>query len=230
MMSRGKIKLHDVLGRLKSIRGIKTDKAVAELLGLRPGTLAEQKRAGSLPYDELISFSEREGVSLDWVLLGQGGRGLRGDVVREPAGVYRSNDLVCVPLYNVAAAAGHGAEVPAEQIMDVLAFRREWVRAELGVDPAALAVISVTGDSMEPTLRAGDLVVIDRRESMPTHDGLYVVRIGNGLVVKRVQLLLDQTIVLRSEHPAYQPLTLRPDELGEQMAVIGRVVWVGRKV
>jgi len=229
-LSRGKDLFYEIMGRIKSLKDLKTDQEVAGVLGLKRVAFSERKRRGSLPYDELVTFSEREGVSVDWILFGRGAKEPSGHVVRESAAPYRLNDLVCVPLYNVAAAAGYGAEVPTEQVMDVLAFRREWVRAELGVDPAQLAVISVTGDSMEPTLRAGDLAVIDRRESMPAHDGLYVVRIGNGLVVKRVQLLPGGALVLRSEHPAYQPLTIRLDETGEQIAVVGRVVWVGRKV
>ncbi|MGK7862402.1 S24 family peptidase [Falsiroseomonas sp. E2-1-a4] len=85
------------------------------------------------------------------------------------------------------------------------------------------------GDSMEPTLRTGDTVPIDFRQNQPgDKDGIYVIRTGNGLQVKRVQVELGkQLITVLSDNPAYFPQpNLNPDDIH----VIGRVIWLGRQV
>jgi phage repressor protein C with HTH and peptisase S24 domain len=110
-----------------------------------------------------------------------------------------------------------------------IAFREKWIRAVTKAPLDQLAVISVDGDSMEPTLRPGDSVLIDFRQSNPADkDGIYVIRTGNGLQVKRVQVELGKGLItVRSDNPAYEPQrSLNPDDIH----VIGRVIWLGRQV
>ena len=83
-----------------------------------------------------------------------------------------------------------------------------------------LSAIEVTGDSMEPLLRDGDEILVDRTPR-PLRDGVHVVRIGDALMVKRVQSGVPGRIVLESENPAYRPIELPPEEV----RVVGRVVW-----
>jgi len=229
MLSRGKITVSEVFDRIKAVKGVKTDKSVAELLGLRPGTLAEQKARDTIPYREIIAFCDREGLSLDDVFLGQ-----PTDRVAEGTAQYgltrERDEFVFVPEYNVTASAGHGAEIPPEEVVRVLAVRQDWVRREVGANPQDLVVVAVRGESMEPAIRAGDLIMVDRAETTPASEGLYVIRVGGALMVKRVQPLPGGALELISDHPAYKPVTLRREDLGADSAVVGRVVWVGRKV
>lgn len=202
---------------------------LAERLHINYTTLSKYENDHRVPDAELLSRLANE-VRSDpaWLLSGLGsGAGGVGEAV--PA--YRVRpEYAYLPVYDVSAAAGHGAEVGREEIQGVVAFHREWVWRELGVDPVGLVMISVKGESMEPTLRSGDLIVVDRSESVPRHEGLYVVRVGDALLVKRVQLLLDQSLVLTSDHPGYKPMTLRSNEVGDQVVVVGRVVWAGRRL
>ncbi len=72
-----------------------------------------------------------------------------------------NDEYVRVPRYEVAASAGGGAFIESEQIVDYLTFRAEWVRNALGVALNQLALINVIGDSMEPSLSEGDVVLLD---------------------------------------------------------------------
>jgi phage repressor protein C with HTH and peptisase S24 domain len=83
-----------------------------------------------------------------------------------------------------------------------------------------LSAIVVAGDSMEPLLRDGDEILVDRTPR-PLRDGVHVVRVGDTLLVKRVQTGVPGRIVLESQNPAYRPIELDPAEV----EVIGRVVW-----
>jgi len=124
-----------------------------------------------------------------------------------------------IPRLAVEASAGPGAIPVGDEAVGALRFSARWLR-EQGFEPAQLSAILVAGDSMEPLLRDGDEILVDRTPR-PLRDGVHVVRVGDTLMVKRVQAGVPGRIVLESQNPAYRPIELAPDEV----EVVGRVVW-----
>lgn len=138
-------------------------------------------------------------------------------------------DFVLVPRYDVQGSMGGGSIVHSEQIVDHLAFKTEWVHNQLRVSPSNLVLISAVGDSMEPTLSDGDLLLIDKSEAQIREDAIYVLVVGDGLMVKRVQRLMDGTVIIKSDNAAYQDQVLQRPEV-ESLQVLGRVVWSGHRM
>ena len=128
-------------------------------------------------------------------------------------------DWVDVPRLALGASAGPGAVAAEGLPIGAFRFSARWLR-EQGLDPRMLSAIRVEGDSMEGTLRDGDEILVDR-SPRPLRDGIHVVRTGDALLVKRVDLGRPGAITLVSDNPAYRPIALAPDEL----EVVGRVVW-----
>ena len=130
---------------------------------------------------------------------------------------------VLVPKLNVRASAGHGAVNEDETAEHLLAFRRDWLRKR-GLQADYLSAIEVTGDSMEPTLKEGDTILVDRARPMPPKIGtLVVARINTEeVVVKRLNRLGDKQYLLTSDNPVYHPVALKKDD-----ALVGEVVWRG---
>lgn len=125
-----------------------------------------------------------------------------------------------LPRLDVAASAGPGALGGGEEgEIGAVRFSARWLRAQ-GLDPTMLSAIRVTGDSMEPLLRDGDEILVDRSPALP-RDGIHVVRIDDMLMVKRIQTGRPGRVVLESENPAYRPIELAPAEV----EIVGRVVW-----
>ena len=90
-------------------------------------------------------------------------------------------------------------------------------------------MISVSGDSMTPTLADGDLVMIDTARKLPSPPGIFILDDGVGLVAKRVDTVPNTTppiLRLSSDNPAYTNYQRRLDEVH----VIGRVIWFGRSL
>lgn len=137
--------------------------------------------------------------------------------------------FILVPRYDVAASMGNGAVIHSEQVVDHLAFRAEWVRTELGTSPRNLILISAIGDSMEPSLRAGDLLLIDRSVESVKQDSIYAIAHDGELRIKRIQRLFDGSLVIKSDNPSYRTEELSPAQ-AEQMRIVGRVVWSGRRM
>lgn len=132
-------------------------------------------------------------------------------------------DWVDVPRLALGASAGHGALAEEEQAIGALRFGRRWLRQQ-GLDPRTLSAISVDGDSMEPTLRDGDEILVDGAPR-PLRDGVHVVRVGEARLVKRLEMR-PGSILLKSDNPAYDPIELAQGEV----EVIGRVVWKGGRI
>lgn len=131
-----------------------------------------------------------------------------------------------VPRYTVQASAGPGVTVQSEQIVDHLAFKTEWLRATMGLEPNKLALITARGDSMEPAIGDGDLLLLDMRKWRTLDPSIYVVRLDDSLVAKRLQQLTDGRICIQSDNPFYSSETVYPSDIH----ILGRIVWIGRKV
>lgn len=136
-----------------------------------------------------------------------------------PAGKQPRGEWVDVPRLPLGASAGPGL-LPGEELpIGAFRFSARWLR-EQGLDPAQLSAIRVEGDSMEATLRDGDEILVDRTPRN-WRDGIHVVRAGDALMVKRLDLARPGVVALVSDNPAYRTIELEPREV----EVIGRVVW-----
>jgi hypothetical protein len=61
-----------VLARLKQITGTKSDASLSSALNISPQTLSSWKGRDSTPYSLCVEIAQSRGVSLDWLLLGEG--------------------------------------------------------------------------------------------------------------------------------------------------------------
>lgn len=138
------------------------------------------------------------------------------DLAGKPAG---NPEWLDIPRLAVEASAGPGALGGEDDLVGAFRFSARWLRQQ-GLKASQLSAIVVAGDSMEPLLRDGDEILVDRTPR-PLRDGIHVVRVGETLLVKRVQTGVPGRIVLESENPAYRPIELAPDEVD----ILGRVVW-----
>jgi phage repressor protein C with HTH and peptisase S24 domain len=153
--------------------------------------------------------------------------GVSETVLGAPASASTSlrDGLVAVPRYDIGASAGPGANVDGEVQAGTFGVDAGWAR-DLGCKPDELAMLKVKGHSMEPLLCDGDDILIDRSAAQsPRAQSIYLLRYDGDLLVKR--LVHGATLIIRSENPAYPDINVsNPDDV----AIIGRVVWSGRKI
>lgn len=137
--------------------------------------------------------------------------------------------LVSVKQHPVRVSAGPGAMVTQELGKPFLAFDERWLKALTSSPPADLSIVRVEGDSMSPTLSAGDDILVDLRDSVERlRDGIYVLRIDEALVVKRIALNpVARAVTIQSDNPSYPDW---PNCSLEDLIAIGRVIWSGRRI
>lgn len=136
--------------------------------------------------------------------------------------------LVPIPRFDVGASAGPGAFADADRMSGHYAFDPKLLRNICGAAPSELSIIRVDGDSMSPTLADGDDILVDRSKASGVHDGIYVLRRDDTLMVKRVAVHPgSRRLTISSDNPSY-PTWADCDPTA--IDVVGRVVWAGRKI
>ena len=140
----------------------------------------------------------------------------------------RDGGLIGVKRLDLGASAGPGALDADERARGGMAFDALWLR-RLGIgDSSRLSLIRVEGDSMAPTLSDGDEILVDGGDAGGRlRDGIYVLRIDDALVVKRLALAPGRRVSVRSDNDSYPGW---PDCDLAAIDIVGRVVWAGRRI
>ena len=140
-----------------------------------------------------------------------------------------ADHLISVNRYPVAASAGPGAIPDREVGQPYFAFDDRWLKRLTATPASQLSIVRVQGDSMAPTLNEGDDILIDTGDcGERLRDGIYVLRVDDSLVVKRLALHPQgRSVTIQSDNPAYPDW---PDCSLADIQCIGRVIWSGRKV
>ena len=140
-----------------------------------------------------------------------------------------SGELIPIERTPVRVSAGPGAVVIEEAGRPYMGFDERWLRALTASPREQLSIVRVEGDSMAPTLNAGDDILIDRAVCGDRlSDGIYVLRMEDALVVKRIALHpFNRRVTVQSDNPAYPDW---PDCGIDDLNCVGRVIWAARKV
>lgn len=152
-------------------------------------------------------------VNEDWLLNGSGKMFLNEDM-----------DILSIPYYpEVSAAAGSGALVYDENTVKNIQISSAIINIKTG---DKVCFINATGNSMQPVIDDSDLLLVDLSHKDFIDEGIYVIRLENTLLVKRLQKI-PNGIILISDNAQYSPITLNSDNFNENdVAIIGKVISV----
>lgn len=197
--------------------------SLSRMLGKNPAYIQQYiKRGTPRKLDEEDRRKLAEFYAVDEQLLG---------AAAPASGPIKHNDthfnMVRIKQLQLGASAGPGSLADDEAAQDSMAFGAKWLK-QLGTDPAKLSLISVDGDSMDPTLCDGDDIMVDHSAAeRPLRDGIYVLRMNDVLLVKRVALRPSGKLSIRSDNTRYPDWN---DVEPQEVNIIGRVVWTGRRL
>lgn len=188
------------------------DKVIAKYLGLTPTNFANLKNRNSIPYEEIILFAAKYKVSANWIFLNQKCISL----VEEEEKFY---SLKVIDRIN--ASCGGGAFEDDEIEVSYIKLSKETLE-KLGYGSSnSLEAIKVVGDSMYPTLKDKELILIDKSLNKYNSNSVFLVNTTNGLFVKRLKIN-DDKIDLISDNNEYSNFTLCVDEV----TILGKVLGV----
>ena len=214
---------------------------ILDVLGLAEGAslqdavqAIEQRLSNEAWRDEIVRALKSETRSLrDEIRAQRAGPSVADDLTDDQAlSVPGTSPEICqlpgtrpVAVHRLQAAAGGGALDLDEAVKSYAYFRHEWLSRQ-GLVADLCSIIGVMGESMEPTLPEGCVVLLDRNRRRRRREGrIFVLRTGDGLVVKRAGKGTDGGWQLVSDHPRW-PDVPWPDDA----AIVGEVRWMAREL
>lgn len=191
----------------------------------------------SLKPENLYALARATGFCAEWLAIGEGPERLptvpiHGHPDMTPISVWDDetpldDDEVEVPfLREVELAAGNGRTAIQESAGFKLRFGKRSLRRQ-GVQPENAVCVTISGNSMEPVLRSGATVGVDRGKKDVVDGDLYAINHGGQLRVKQVYRLPGGGIRLRSFNRDDHPDEEYPVDVMQThgIEIIGRVFW-----
>jgi phage repressor protein C with HTH and peptisase S24 domain len=166
----------------------------------------------------MVHLARAARVSIEWLATGH-------DPSRSEAPVGETHEYI-PPVRNPARVSISRGSAQSRQIVDYLAFKEEWVRRRLESDPQHIMLLEAMSDSMSPTIEEGDLMLLDLQDPHFRFDGVYMMRVGSELAVRRIQRRPDGRLIVRSDNPAYEPSVAA----AESVNIVGHVIWSGGRL
>jgi phage repressor protein C with HTH and peptisase S24 domain len=206
---------------------------LARAMGVSPSAFRKWLKGEAEPSRErLVALARAAGVNVAWLAQGEGPTPVFDDDasaskrrlrIQDPPDAVDPTRFILLPKQLDDANALRPSAPP---MTGFLALHHEWVRSACGVEPDDLALEIATGESMAPTIKDGDTLLIDTTDRTFRNFGVYLLEINDQRLVKRVQRKHDGSLVLISDNTVYQPDFVDRTNAAD-MAVIGRVVWAG---
>lgn len=205
-------KLKDMLGSAEGRDPLKiSDSHLAQALGMTNVALSYAKKKNRVPIDKVARLCAKHRVSINWVLFDQVPHSLDEN----------TSELMRIRYFKDINASAGGGTLNYTEEGGHLYLDREMVEllgGTLGLKN--IEAIKVYGDSMEPLLKDGSILLLDRSKQDIRYGGVFVLNICGNLFVKRVSRNARGEIDLISENALYPIERIVPEEL----EVIGRAI------
>ncbi len=207
---------NEIIKKLKDILSQELDKTniqntdVAAALGVDYNNFRKQKARNSPHYPEIMQFLAKRNISINWFFFNQ----LPESLVEST-----SNYIILKYQKSIITSAGGGAINDAidpsplvidKQLLDHINSSYKYTE-----------VLQVFGESMEPDIKDGSLVFVDRGQVDVNKEGTYVVHTDDGLLIKEIEVK-DDKIILKSTNKSFIDIEVIADDI----EVVGRVCGV----
>lgn len=192
--------------RLKQAVGNKSIRSFARDCGFSDTVLRQYLNGQSEPTrPALLAIARTADVSVEWLATGQ------------PAGGTKNSSKASDEKYIYK---------------EPLAFETNWLRAEFPNSYENLLLTQVMDESMEPTLQVGGVVLVDTndRDLETVSHGIYLLKLNDRLLIKRLQYVAGHKLRVLSDHPAYEAFSVESSGASGGLSLMGKVVWFGRKL
>lgn len=140
-----------------------------------------------------------------------------------PSECSSSSSTITLDMLDATACCGTGIDNFKENIigswhMPLTEFRQ----ISLSSSPENVKLLKVKGDSMVPTLKDGDWVLVDTSRISPDSDGMFLLYLSTGLAVKRIQGTTTNDVIVKSDNPKYDSFNKNLSEI----RILGKIIYI----
>lgn len=210
-----------------------SQKAFGERFGIAQQTYANYETGKVAVPDAFKQQLADMGINLHWLITGEGSMQLTEGTITEPGPGYPTRaaqpkglaiitaelDSVPIPLICQKLSAGIGQMWNEDAFTDdIIAIPTKMLKRFGGYK---LGGAEVRGDSMQPTISNGDLVIFAAQ--MISGNGVYALSIDGEVYVKRLEFdPFENTVNVISDNEKYLPRLLPRDN--DRIQILGKVI------
>lgn len=203
----------------------------AQKLGVSPPTISRWMKGEADPTrSNLIKLAEQTGINIEWLAIGAGPKYWQNPITEEiilrgqPQPIESSNDETFSMIEDcreVRISAGSGGFNDEYNPYQTTKVEKAWLDSRrLKAEDCAMFLVS--GDSMYPTLKDGEEIIVDRSKKELKDGKIFVLNNEGAMLVKKVQITYNG-ITLISQNTEYAPIELNAEQ-ANNLIVIGQVV------
>lgn len=135
----------------------------------------------------------------------------------------KREDYIRIPVLGRVAAG-----IPIDAIEEIIDY--EDISADMAANGAEYFGLQIKGDSMEPKISDGDIVIVRKQPDVESGEIAVVLVNGDDATVKRVKKSAAG-ITLIANNPAYDPMFYSNEDIEKMpVAILGRVVELRAKI
>lgn len=252
--SQGDDSFGERLRRLMHALRVDSGSGLAKALGIKHQAVSAARKRQQVPINWMLHVSEVKGISLDWLLYGQGDMRMPVDGLPCPPPTIVSLDGDARPLNEYlpdpesfraedisepASEAGQLVLLPRvrprlqpgttaferDDGQPGVAFQHFWLASRGSI--RSMVVMEMHGTHMEPTVPSKSLLLLDRSQVDVVPGNVYAVAFGEDVAVKRLDRVPGRLLLLSDNE------RVPPREVpwpSEETRILARVVWVGRDI
>ena len=167
------------------------DKDIAKTMGMTSTQYSNSKQRNSIPYQKVAEFCATNRISINWVLYEQTSEMLKTD----------SEYGIQVKLFNDVNASAGGGALNENENYTYLTIDPAYAKLLNISNKDNIEAITVIGESMEPTLKDGSIVLIDRNKTHIVNGSIFVINAGGTVYIKRLAINPNGNIDMLSDNP-----------------------------
>lgn len=160
-------------------------------------------------YDLLLKISKAAGISLIWLITGEGG-------MKDPSGVVHDDMYY---FFKCGKYDDKGEFVEGFKVQ----FSRAYIDQHVDSHPSKLFMIECLTMEMEPTFVRGDFLLLAEVEGFPS-DGVYVIKQDGAIAIRRLSRLPKSKIAVKAANKDFESFEVHRDEIGKSIKVEARVM------
>jgi transcriptional regulator with XRE-family HTH domain len=186
---------------------------LAKRAGISHSGLSRYLAGGEPSRKVLVALADATNTSVSWLASGAGKMQLHDQD--------QDSTLRVLPFISMEAGSEVATTHPQTDFT-AQAFCFKWLNKN-GLDFSQLCVLEVRGESMEPTLRAGSIVLLDVSQKTIEDDHIYLIRDSGISLIRRLQLEIGGNVRVLADNPKHREFQIHMDQLD----ILGRLVWCG---
>ena len=204
--------------KISGALGLRNQNELSAVIGVNSSSITQARKRDKIPANWILQLCLKYGLNPNW---------LEKDI--GPAFIQPFNnaeeEFMQIPKVRARLCAGGGSFEVGSEIEGYYSFRNDWLSRKGNADKMVL--MDIFGNSMEPELKEGDVVLIDESQKDVLAGSIYAVGIDDTIMVKRLEKR-PKGLALLSDNTKNETIYMEGEDLN-RVRIIGKVVWVGRE-